>query len=750
MQFLAPSAYLGFFALAAIPVVLYLLFRWRKRDVPWAATYILKRVLESKSKQNIWKQYIIVFLRTLALAALVFSFLEAHLPWRPPAGGEFPRPAPSTHRVVLLDLSGSMSATYRGGTGRDAALSLCRKVLGSSTFPSRVDILPLDGRGEALTCDKFPATDRAIEKLIAELQISSKPADLETGLRSVARIFRASAAGGKELYVLSDFSRRDLADHQACAGLMRSLEKMAVRPFCLQYRTDERSNFALLDMSAGLDLLLAGQPTLFYVTIGYYGSQDTADTWLTIRNQTGEVLHEDTVSLAQGEKTLEIPLTLTGGEQTLIASLNDDDLSLDNVLKRSFRVSQELKLTVVQNINLAKGLSNPREWLKLAMGEGQRPRLARHVWYYKKEYYGSDGKRRADAPAAEDAKRCRIIMDYAIPSQIDALAADERDGVILLDVDAVPDEALEALQDYVIKGGTVFLAPGPVADPEKFNKAFAPIAPAALSNPARGAIDPQVHYSCVIESAENPILRELEAPQHGNIGNARFYNYYAVEPETVTEGASVLLSLSNGAPLLLKRRIGRGCCLLWTAGLGMDWHSMVVHAAYPVFFSRLLNLAAATRRFALNLKPGDPIIREVETNRAGMILPTGEKRELKALVVGKKRYIRFDETHGPGSYALLPDPQDETCQWRYHVREERHESDYRPLEGDELARFEKLVGAQLLRNEEELIRLVGSSYLGRGLTVYAALAALFCLLAEAGFARLAFPPTVARKPEHGR
>ncbi len=49
MQFAAPAAYAGLFALAAIPAVIYLIFRRKRRDVAWGAMYVLRRTLEAQS-----------------------------------------------------------------------------------------------------------------------------------------------------------------------------------------------------------------------------------------------------------------------------------------------------------------------------------------------------------------------------------------------------------------------------------------------------------------------------------------------------------------------------------------------------------------------------------------------------------------------------------------------------------------------------------------------------------------------------
>jgi hypothetical protein len=743
MHFLAPSAFWGFFAMAAVPLILYLLFRRKKRDVPWAATYILKRTLKSQSKVNIWKQYIIIFIRTLSFIVLPFAFLMPFLDWAPSESGAFPTAPASTHRMILLDMSESMAASHGSGRRMDAALSLCRKILDAGAFRGRVDILSLNSPDKPLVFEEFPIPDLEMEELLGTLTLSKQMVDFERGLRTALSEFRASHFSKKELFILSDFSGRDLLGLEDYLGLMEALQKQDVKLFSLSYENPSADNFALLDMTPAMDLLLAGRPTLFYIRVGYYGKKATADTWLSIRTQKGKVLYEEAVNLAPGEKTLEIPLALGGKEQTLVAQLGEDDFPLDNQIERSYRVSDKLSLVVVQALNLAKGFENPRKWLEFAL-EGNakaghnksifnlkhiRDRMAQGV------VGGSEIMEKAVGDSPENGAGYRTVLKTVIAAQMSPALLRGMDGILLLDVDTTTDESIAAFKKYMIRGGTVLLGPGPTAKPDKFNKAFVALTPAMIGPPVTKEIDPEIYSGAVLEYMQHPLFRELEAIQHGNMGNARFYNHYQIVEDSLVEDAEILFSLSDGAPLLLRKRVGRGACLLWTAGLGGDWHSMVVHPAYPVFFSRLFNLAASARQFALNLAPGELIVREVDQAKVHLRLPAGNIEILPASEIGGKQFVRYDQTTAPGTYTLLPDPEDENYQFHYHVAEDRRESDYRAVSGDRRAELERQLGSALHLKEAKLAQAIGAGYEGKAFAPTAAVVLFFLLLLEAGLLR---------------
>lgn len=742
MHLVAPSVFTFFFAFAAIPVVLYLIFRRKRKDVPWGATYILRRMLETKSKLSAWKQYIIIATRTLAFVALPLFFMKPHRVWAPPANAAFPQPPSSTHRCLLVDVSESMDAAHGSGSCLDSAISLCRKAIESGVFPGRIDIIPLDGRTEPFTFEP-PVKQDSIEKFVVGIERQTPKLEMEQGLRSALKLFRASHYERKELYVLSDLSATGLSSMESLAGLFKAVRGLGVTIHTLSYENPEANNFALLDFGPDMDLLLAGQPTIFYVTVGYYGAQATGDAWLTIRDRNDDALYEEAICLAPGVKTLEIPLALSAGEQVLTVELNEDDFTADNRLSRSFRVSDQLRLLVAQDINLTPGFANPREWLKLALaGRGSGKVISAQLEAMLERgkalqaQLGKNVVEEDEVEKTEDDPMYKTVVDYVNASQLGPDVLKDRDGIILLDVDTLAEDAVQALKKYASRGGTVFLAPGPNADPARFNETFGDISPCILSAPVRTKVDPDIYDSAVLDRASDLLLRELESPKHGRIGNPRFYNHYQVAIADAREhDVHTVFSLAGGSPLLIERAMGRGVCLLWTAGLGMDWNSMIVHPIYPVFFSRMFNMGADRRRFALNLIKGDPIIRHVDVGQVTIERPNGEKLSIATTSSGGGRILRYDDTDLAGTYTVHVSKDPEVPVLQYNVREDRAESDYRPIGPEARKQFEKLIASEVTHQEPELFQQVGSAYDGSPLMAWCALALLMCFLLEAGLAR---------------
>src|SRR5580693_620815 len=79
MMFLHPAALYGLIA-AATPVVIYLLLRRRKKEVLWGAGYLLRLALASRKKSSLWRQFVVLAVRSLILALAALLIVQAFRP----------------------------------------------------------------------------------------------------------------------------------------------------------------------------------------------------------------------------------------------------------------------------------------------------------------------------------------------------------------------------------------------------------------------------------------------------------------------------------------------------------------------------------------------------------------------------------------------------------------------------------------------------------------------------------------------
>src|SRR5437016_4818008 len=109
---------LPWIAAASIPLVIHLLTRRTRRRLDLPTVKFLQRTLANQSKLFKWRHLLLLLVRTLAAAALIFTFLKPML--------NSPLAAAANERmgaVIVLDVSASMSYSAGGLTSLAKAKS---------------------------------------------------------------------------------------------------------------------------------------------------------------------------------------------------------------------------------------------------------------------------------------------------------------------------------------------------------------------------------------------------------------------------------------------------------------------------------------------------------------------------------------------------------------------------------------------------------------------------------------------------
>jgi hypothetical protein len=373
MTFLQPTL-LWFLLLAAIPAILYILFRRRRNEVAWAATYILRLALASGRKRSLWQQIVIVCLRTLLLAALVLAFarpFEARGPDE--AGAKLPHGPGTLHRIVLFDNSHSMRARHGVGSRLDAAREALVEILATTRSSDRAHLVPLcpakaDAEIEARALPVGAGTDEAW-RLASGIEPVSTEMDFAGALRVAVETFRNHAAVTRQLILVSDFARVDhpaIGDY-AVFGSM--LEELDVRVAAYDLGSPDALNIAIRHVTAGTEMLLARQPTNVYVEVA--NASDAPGTERRLQFYVdGEREGERPCRLpAGGSRTFAFPVKLSPGAHEMEARLGEDAYEADNRLHHFVRAEAALHiLAVVPDAESGEGFEKEAAFLKRALG----------------------------------------------------------------------------------------------------------------------------------------------------------------------------------------------------------------------------------------------------------------------------------------------------------------------------------------------------------------------------------------------
>ena len=765
MSFLSPT-FLPFLVLASIPVILYLLFRRKRNDVDWGAIYILQKTLLAKSKQNIWKQIVILALRTVFLALLVLGFARSMLPRKEGAElRDFPHGPGTLHRIVVLDNSRSMSAQHGSVSREETAKAVLRETMMSMRAGDTFHLLPLcpeSPEADEMAATEFscPVREKTILQTLVQTKQSSQPTDLERALRKAKDLFAGSPSANRQMILLSDFTRKDHPTIARYESFGEALAEMGVRTGALFLGKADAHNLALGSLTLGTDLLLKGQPTQLYVTVMNYSGRPSSEGFLTLRVD-GKIFDETACVLSPHQrKTFEFPLVPGDGSHHLEARLGEDAYTSDNRLERSVDVRDRLALLLLHRDEA--GIENTFERdTEFFRRVSEMPAEVQQTGGIPDTVFDSATieRRKVLGLSVSSTQQGRTELNYEVGYRFDAdvrlsdqITSGELpkyDVILCSEVDRLNPPARKGLFTFVRRGGGLILGVGPNTDARQLNETFGELLPYPLAAPFRDTSKkPDYERFLNIRPSDITVelLREFEERSNGCLADGRIYNHFRLDLPEQPEADRVFLSLSNGDPILVHRRYGKGSVLLWTSTLGGAWSSLPVHQPYLPLLVRLLNFSSSFKPLSRNLVAGQPIIHDVTPAQGKLFLTTPDfkLKELARIPHGDRRFIRYEEAALPGVYELQTESGENLA--RFFVRATDAESDLRPLSPKaEKELTEKLSIRLPAGSEGELpvtvAALKESLYQqgeGQEITTWFFLAVMLLFLLDAGLVKLWF------------
>jgi hypothetical protein len=254
--------------LALLPVIIHFLNRLRYRTREWAAMMFLIAVSKSSTRHARLREFLILFFRCLAIAALIFALT------RPLTGGWLGwafSPTPDTI-LVLLDRSLSMSSVnaQRGVSKQQHALKLLANA--AEDLGSRSRMVLLDSAGG-------DPHEIAEPSLLATLSLT-QPTDTATSLPSMLQraldFIVERKTGRTELWIASDMRREDWQpDSDRWHHLTEQLDALAqpvtVRLLALNWPDAGNGSISL---SGIVRHMASGNPELY---VSFDLARDTAD-----------------------------------------------------------------------------------------------------------------------------------------------------------------------------------------------------------------------------------------------------------------------------------------------------------------------------------------------------------------------------------------------------------------------------------------------------------------------------------------
>jgi hypothetical protein len=621
MTFISPI-FLGFLALATVPVIIHLLNRRRFQLVEWAPMKYLKLTIKTNRRRLRIEQLILLAIRTLIVMLLVFAIARPVL--SPTGLGGWLAGRGRTSRIIVIDDSLSMGYRDQGRAAFDQAKEAASQIVRAVGAQDAITAIVTSNLSTPVVRDVHVEDSTRIVSTINGLTLSDAPSDWPAVFRAVGDQLASATFPTKEVVLITDM-RKSGWDAQVSEYAKKwAADKVSMK--IIDVGSRNASNVSLLGIETEEPLVLPNAQVNLLARIrnntpnAIAGSQAMLD----INNATRPVILPN---LPAGETT-EVPLTLTpdaAGQVPVKLSMPADALPGDDTRYFCLDVRPSLDVMLIDGEPSNQPLEGETDFLTVAYTIGAEP------WRVTREIEG-------------EWNQAKIAAS---------------DVVVVANVAQLSSAQVGELEKFVSGGGGLILFCGDLMDISAYNERMYRDGKGLMPAKLDGATDGPV-TGLVVEPAQNSPLDILRRLTPAALANIKINRYMAVEPVAEREDVRVLARWNNSqaAPAVIEKRFGRGRVLMFTVTADKAWSDWPVDATFVLATRSAAKAIARGSSMQENILAGQPIELTLapgeSATEAKVRNPAGEYAAAQ-IVPGENNLpatLKFDQTSRAGAYSL--------------------------------------------------------------------------------------------------
>jgi hypothetical protein len=608
------------------------------------------------------KQWLLLALRTLILFLLTTALAEPVLR----VGEEDPATLNQARAVaIILDNSQSMGYHTDGTTRWELAREAAGSLVSELRPQDQAAVFPLISATEppqALSGDRSQLAQQ-----VTALSLAYEPGGFVAPFQQAYALLRGSPAPKKEIIALTDLTRTPWVGFELAALKLIDSE---VRVTLVGVGSEAPpGNTAVRDVRVEHAPPVAGVRTRLTATVVNFGAQDRSNVPVQLVVD-DRVLEQRLLDLPRGtsaevmfDASFERP-----GYRAGSIKLASDALPMDDLFYFSLPVKKPLRALVIDG--------DPRTML-----------VASETFYL------------VNALSPERAGRPGPIQPRVVPvEEAEDLRLSDFDAILLANVRVLSSSFRARLYEFVARGGGLWWFLGNQVDPATYNRDLFDAPTRVLPTRLGQRIEREAPHPTPlkVEDVAHPVLEPFAGAGREALAAVRVKRLFGTEAASRPPTTQVLLSLPDGAPLLLAGTVERGRVLLFTSTADVDWNELPVTTGYlPLVQTGLAYLGrhdkaerlGADVRIPLPL----PIRVAADQTQAPVIVtdPQGKESRLRLEAQDGWAEARYAEARTPGFYRIAVGAE----QGLVAVNPPFEESDVTPISPDELR--EKFGGTPL-------------------------------------------------------
>jgi hypothetical protein len=613
MTFLNAALALGAMAFV-VPLVIHLLFRSRFRTIEWGAMHLLDNVVRVNRRRIQLLHLLLLLLRCLLPVLLAFCLA------RPLLTGfrSLPGDAPQTI-VLALDDSRSMAASEASGISRiDRVKGALGGLLGQLSRRDEVILV------RSSDVSGPPSTMGAQDTLrrLREVQAQGGPVDLGSLLRAAVDAADGASHAQRRVLVVSDFQSHQLGDAalESLRRLSTSLAEKPVRPLVsfwnLGIDSGQLANVSVESIEIDSPAVVAGRGARFSARLHNAGDTPARDLRV-VWSIDGNPLEPASLTIPPRSTVtsrLSRRIDQVGVHELSLAVEHADALLADNRRSIAVDVIREIKVLLVDGQPSGRPLESETDFLAIALSP-----------------FAFGGE---DLP---DAVRTTVTKPDQLAKQ---MADGQPDIVVLANLAAPPDDARGAIAAFVLAGGGLIVFDGDTIRSDAYNLPWAcPQGqwrlPATLGQFVGTAASRQATPLPIGErNAQYTPWDVLGPADQQPFNQVEVFGYRSLvmneatsedDPAQPPAPAPIqLLSMGNGAPLVVSARRGRGQVVQFAVPCDAAWTTLPLRMVYlPMMQQLVLDLAGSRKQATIDVGGGFA----VPTSELNSLLPTDIERD---------------------------------------------------------------------------------------------------------------------------
>ena len=578
-MFLAPAFLLGLLAIG-LPIWLHRVARANPTHHPFASLMFLEPSETQKTAKRTLRYWLLLAMRILLLIALAFAFAGPLLSERIATQG-----ASAQLHAIVVDASLSM----QHGDRWPQVIAEAEKVLDGLKGSDRVMLVRASGRRISVVHEAVPAGNAgSVRAQLRDLKPGLERLDYGL-LMSTARSWLGTPRPPTQLHLISDMQRS--------AGPLRFAD--------LEPPTD--TTLVVHDLGAVV-------ATNTYIENVAFTAADVRVLEVGVRTSATTAQRREVVVAVDGKEQARTSIAVQeprgsegapeSGEAWPAGAAAPPTPTASALGKALFR---DLKLTPGTHrleVKLEPTDELPQDDSFRAVIEQVDPQ----VLLVSRSPSADDTAYFAAAVGSLSAPQLRIEQGNTAVAETNPLK--NYSAIIIADANVLSSAAATRIRDYVAGGGAVLATLGQGATLQRtsllegFDSAKPSDAPTAVGE--------------IVTS--HPVLREA-----GDWNRVNFFRHWRVEPQ---KNDKVLITLDDGAPLLIERTIGAGRLLLLTAPLDRAWNDLAIHPVFVSFIAEAARYLTGHDASAVSSTAGSVVMTGLTAAAGGQIFDPEGRRVL--------------------------------------------------------------------------------------------------------------------------